>query len=905
MIDLKEAIKVVNNKSSFVENLNKNKGGQQLKKIEESTKQDKLKVGKYYYEDEINKLVDDYENDKIDDYTYNDRALDIVQRFEDEILHSSLDDWDYTTYHKNGDNFDLIKLKDFSGKESMLDAKGGIRDIEFVKFNNGHFGVINHSDNNVYELIEKTQWEESLGRPLKDMKITSKKRIRENMDIEEFATRLSNVLYDYDYYGFADSSDNSDEFVERSLEWYKENPKSFKKKAKEDLESIEIEDSDLQDDHFKEIKKEKEILLKEVDNLKESKFKKMDKKLLESYDMDIVHHYFPFATSSMLDLVTSLVDSFEHELFAHNLPLDEEDALDMILGDDLTYEWQYWEIMQHYQRAIDANFKKAYREFYADMLALVSELFEDSFKGHEEEADEEELDENYDKDSITKESLWKARQEIVLGSNHARDYSVSVLDIDDETSYNFFNGYESYLDELSEEDGKEIDELDNPDTLWNWYHIAGESLIGAKGDLNESKMPRVIGYWDFLHKIGEYPESEVKAALKTIVPKRLYNELVDDFKWTKVGDLLGADHKEKLLTKLQKKHKDDLNESKLTEAKVYQLFAHKVDSNGRKIPNTEIKLENEYGHDRKELSKKAEEYESSWNVNPQGDIWKVVVRHVYTDTEKPLKEASNGKNFRKSFGDDGTVFTQTYKITKSEYQKVLDRLETEKPIAYLGDNVHGSYEYMKKKLTNLVGKDKNVIEPNSKTANFIADTLKLNNFKKDRNVRFIVENLNESVRGVSFDFKDIEEIKNKVANFKYSDIVELPDKPNKYGIGVMWIDTTGFDTDEEEQVNSFIQSIVDQYSKNKGITESPVRDLNPKYDSRKSFYNKASIDEQDGVYTLYSYGTKVAEIRANKVTLFPAWDYSQTTLRHVKEFLKQFGFEASSISQMRKDYIQK
>ena len=809
MIDLKEAIKVVNKKSSFVENLNKNKGGQQLKKIEESTKHNKLKVDKYYYEDEINNLVDDYENDKIDDYTYNDRALDIVQRFEDEILHSSLDDWDFTTYHKNGDNFDLIKLKDFSGKESMLDAKGGIRDIEFVKFNNGHFGVINHSDNNVYELIEKTQWEESLGRPLKDMKITSKKRIRENMDIEEFATRLSNVLYDYDYYGFADSSDNSNEFVERSLEWYKENPKRFKKKAKEDLESIEIEDSDLKDDHFKEIKKEKEILLKEVDNLKDEK--KSEKDLRESYDKNIVHNYFAYASSSMLDLVIDLLDRFEDNISRGE---DAQGTLETTLDEGFFYEWQYWEIMQHYQMAREANFENAYYEFYDDMLSLVSELFGDKLQSNEDDEDE----------------------------SHNQDIDENLTEGVD---------------------------------------------------------------WDFIHKIREYPEEEIKSALKTIVSKRLYNELVNDFKWSNIGNWLGADHKEKLLTKLQKKHKDDLKESKLTESKVYQLFAHKVDSNGKKIPNTEIKLENEYGHDRKELSKKAEEYESSWNVNPQGDIWKVVVRHVYTDTEKPLKEASNGKNFRKSFGEDGTVFTQTYKITKSEYQKVLDRLETEKPIAYLGDNVYGSYEYMKKKLTNLVGKDKNVIEPNLKTANFIADTLKLNNFKKDRNVRFIVENLKESVHGVSFNFNDIEEIKNKVANFKYSDIVELPDKPNKYGMGTIWIDTTGFDTDEEEQVNSFIQSIVDQYSKNKGITESPVRYLKPKYDSRKSFYNKAIIDEQDGVYTLYSYGTKVAEIRDNKVTLFPEWDYSQTTLRHVKEFLQQFGFEASSISQMRKDYTQK
>lgn len=88
--------------------------------------------------------------------------------------------------------------------------------------------------------------------------------------------------------------------------------------------------------------------------------------------------------------------------------------------------------------------------------------------------------------------------------------------------------------------------------------------------------------------------------------------------------------------------------------------------------------------------------------------------------------------------------------------------------------------------------------------------------------------------------------------------------------------------------------------------------LDCKYDSRKSFYGKAEI-EVDGAWgqniTLYSYGTIVARIgymSADKMrqyvgymdceddtlvcVLFPEWDYSATTLRHVKEFLAQYGF---------------
>ena len=37
--------------------------------------------------------------------------------------------------------------------------------------------------------------------------------------------------------------------------------------------------------------------------------------------------------------------------------------------------------------------------------------------------------------------------------------------------------------------------------------------------------------------------------------------------------------------------------------------------------------------------------------------------------------------------------------------------------------------------------------------------------------------------------------------------------------------------------------------------------------------------------------------------LLDKWDCSSTTLRHVKEFLKQNGFEVNSLSQMRRDYL--
>jgi hypothetical protein len=39
-----------------------------------------------------------------------------------------------------------------------------------------------------------------------------------------------------------------------------------------------------------------------------------------------------------------------------------------------------------------------------------------------------------------------------------------------------------------------------------------------------------------------------------------------------------------------------------------------------------------------------------------------------------------------------------------------------------------------------------------------------------------------------------------------------------------------------------------------------------------------------------------------KPVLYPSWNYSQTTMRHVKEFLRQHGFTADSKAQIERDY---
>lgn len=85
-----------------------------------------------------------------------------------------------------------------------------------------------------------------------------------------------------------------------------------------------------------------------------------------------------------------------------------------------------------------------------------------------------------------------------------------------------------------------------------------------------------------------------------------------------------------------------------------------------------------------------------------------------------------------------------------------------------------------------------------------------------------------------------------------------------------------------------------------------VYELTPMYDNRASFYGKAHVIEQysdDGkvVITLRSYSTDVARINEDGSAKVYG-TYSQTTLRHIKEFLKQNGFKAENSKQIMADY---
>ena len=78
--------------------------------------------------------------------------------------------------------------------------------------------------------------------------------------------------------------------------------------------------------------------------------------------------------------------------------------------------------------------------------------------------------------------------------------------------------------------------------------------------------------------------------------------------------------------------------------------------------------------------------------------------------------------------------------------------------------------------------------------------------------------------------------------------------------------------------------------------------LNPMYTRQKSFYGKAVVNvHPNGEKVLISYSTAVARIVNGQPVV--KGTYSQTTLRHIKEFLQQHGFKAINKAQIEADYM--
>lgn len=80
-------------------------------------------------------------------------------------------------------------------------------------------------------------------------------------------------------------------------------------------------------------------------------------------------------------------------------------------------------------------------------------------------------------------------------------------------------------------------------------------------------------------------------------------------------------------------------------------------------------------------------------------------------------------------------------------------------------------------------------------------------------------------------------------------------------------------------------------------------ELTTMYDSRQSFGHKAMVQTNGSASILYSYETPVAKVENGNVVLSPSWSYSDTTVRHVREFLRQEGKLPTTIEGAEKSTI--
>ena len=78
-------------------------------------------------------------------------------------------------------------------------------------------------------------------------------------------------------------------------------------------------------------------------------------------------------------------------------------------------------------------------------------------------------------------------------------------------------------------------------------------------------------------------------------------------------------------------------------------------------------------------------------------------------------------------------------------------------------------------------------------------------------------------------------------------------------------------------------------------------ELTPIFSDQKSFHGKAQIEKTATGKKLYSYSLFVAEVNGEKTTVYNL--QSDSTLRHVKEFLKQEGLKADNKKQIVADYL--
>lgn len=122
---------------------------------------------------------------------------------------------------------------------------------------------------------------------------------------------------------------------------------------------------------------------------------------------------------------------------------------------------------------------------------------------------------NIDVNNLTKEQLWKLRQEIVLGSLYTHDYDNS-FGIDPSAVCNFFDSFieDAQMDDYGRPNNRETKEYDNAEDLYNYYRSC-ENPFGEVENINESE--------DVKRDLAIEPGSDEEATLDSLYDRKIKN----------------------------------------------------------------------------------------------------------------------------------------------------------------------------------------------------------------------------------------------------------------------------------------------------------------------------------------------------------------------------------------------
>lgn len=168
-------------------------------------------------------------------------------------------------------------------------------------------------------------------------------------------------------------------------------------------------------------------------------------------------------------------------------------------------------------------------------------------------------------------------------------------------------------------------------------------------------------------------------------------------------------------------------------------------------------------------------------------------------------------------------------------------------------------------------------------------TSDLNESKKVENVEIEVSDDGKEIEVTTDDHEEVE-VKDETPDEEEKpdeDITDLKDDGNENIEGEEIIDDQLID---ESKKDESIGALLGEEK----VEEDTNVALEPRYDSRNSFYGKARVVTKDnGDEELYSYGTLVAGIKDGKP--YSKGKFSQTTSRHQREFFKQRDIDPATV----------